>query len=228
VDWEHLLALPATLILVVAALLGLVALVSAAGVRRHWRERRRVRGTMRLLLSLVWLMLALLAAGLGLSLRGYRQLTEEAPVVAVDAHIQSPQRWTLVLTWPDGSTREVTLAGDAFRVEAIVLKWKLPALLAGAPPLYRLDRLDGRYEDAAQEREAPRTVIDFDQAGRFDLLTLSKRYPQWLPELDTVYGSGAFLPLVDEGHYEVSLMRTGALVARPDAATAQRLDESLR
>lgn len=227
-NWEHLLALPATLILVVAGLLALIAIGTAFGTRRHWRERRRVRGSVHALLTVVWLLLAALAAVLGMSLRGYRKLAEESPVVAVDARIQSPQRWTLTLTWPDGSTREVTLAGDAFRVEAIVLKWKLPALLAGAPPLYRLDRLDGRYDDAAQESEAPRTVIDFSQAGAFDLLTLRKRYPQWLPELDTVYGSGAFLPLVDDGHYEVSLMRTGALVARPDEGTAQRLDEALR
>jgi hypothetical protein len=37
----------------------------------------------------------------------------------------------------------------------VVLKWKLPALLAGVPPLYRLDRLSGRYDDPAQEASAP-------------------------------------------------------------------------
>ncbi|HEX5307128.1 MAG TPA: hypothetical protein VFW82_13685 [Dyella sp.] len=227
-NWEQWLALPATLMLLAAGVLLLVALVTAVGGRQHWRERRRVRGSLASLLALVWLLLALLSAGLGLSLRGYRRLASEVPVVTVDARILSPQRWALTLTWPDGSTRSVNLAGDAFRVEAIVLKWNLPTLLAGVPPLYRLDRLDGRYDDAAQESEAPRTVIDFRQAGAWDLLALRQRYPQWLPVVDTVYGSGAFLPLVDQGHYTVSLMRTGALVARPDDATAQRLGESLR
>ena len=51
------------------------------------------------------------------------------------------------------------LTGDDWRVEAVVLKWKLPALLAGVPPLYRLDRLSGRYDDPGQEMSAPRTVI---------------------------------------------------------------------
>src|SRR6185437_5909631 len=46
-------------------------------------------------------------------------------------------------------------------------------------------------------------------------------------ELDTVYGSGAFLPLVDGGHYTVNLMRTGALVARADDATEQRIRHPL-
>ena len=112
--------------------------------------------------------------------------------------------------------------GDDWRLEAVVLKWKLPALLAGVPPLYRLDRLSGRYDDPAQEAEAPRSVIGFGEAGAFDLPALSKQYPRWLPEVDTVYGSGAFLPLVDQGHYSVSLMRIGALVARPDEATERR------
>ena len=57
------------------------------------------------------------------------------------------------------------------------------------------------------------------QAGGIDLLTLRRQFPQWLPQVDTIYGSGAFLPLVDDGHYAVSLMRTGALVARPDETT---------
>jgi hypothetical protein len=42
-----------------------------------------------------------------------------------------------------------------------------------------------------------------------------------------VYGSGVYLPLVDQGHYTVSLMRTGALVARPDEATTQRIGQPL-
>jgi len=148
-------------------------------------------------------------------------------VVDIDAHILSPQRWALTLSWPDGSTRQVQLSGDDWRVEAVVLKWKLPALLAGVPPLYRLDRLSGRYDDPAQEANAPRTVISFHEADGFDLLSLSKQYPQWLPEVDTVYGSGAFLPLVDQGHYSISLMRTGALVARPDDATQQKIGAPL-
>lgn len=222
-DWITLLQLPATLLFVLAGCMLLFALFQLLALARHRRDRRRLAAAWRLLLLLIGGSLALLLTGAGWTLRGYRRLAEEVPVVELDARILSPQRWALTLNWPDGSTRKVQLAGDAFRVEAVVLKWKLPALLAGAPPLYRLDRLDGRYDDATQEAEAPRTVIGFGRAGALDLLNLHKQYPQWLPMVDAVYGSGAFLPLVDQGHYRVSLMRTGALVARPDAATARRL-----
>ncbi len=226
-DWSALLRMPMTVLLVLAGVFLLLTLAQLVLLRRHLHERHHVAASWRALLCLLCLALTLLLAGGGAALRGYRLLGEEASVVDIDAHILSPQRWALTLTWPDGTTRNVQLAGDDWRIEAIVLKWKLPALLAGVPPLYRLDRLSGRYDDAAQEMSAPRTVISFGEAGSFDLLHLSREYPQWLPEVDTVYGSGAFLPLVDQGHYSVSLMRTGALVARPDEATERRISQPL-
>lgn len=226
-DWSALLRMPMTVLLALAVVFVVITLAQLVAVRRHLRARRHLAASWRALLCLVGFALALLLAGTGAALRGYRLLGEETPVVDLDARILSPQRWELTLTWPDGRTRQVQLAGDDWRVEAIVLKWKLPALLAGVPPLYRLDRLSGRYDDPEQEVRAARTVISFDSAGSFDLVRLGREYPRCLPEVDTVYGSGAFLPLVDGGHYTVSLMRTGALVARPDAATEQRIRHPL-
>lgn len=226
-DWNELLRLPTTLLWILSALALLLGLVQLAAVRRRLHARRHIAAGGHGLAVLVAFVVALLLGSLGATLRGYRFLGEELPVVQIDARILSPQRWSLVLTWPDGSTRQVLLDGDDFRIEALVLKWKLPAMLAGVPPLYRLDRLEGRYDDARQEAQAPRTVTDFDEAGGFDLLALKRQYPRWLPEVDTLYGSGAYLPLVDHGHYSVNLMRTGALVARPDAATAHRIGEPL-
>ena len=226
-NWNELLRLPATLLAILAGVILIVALVQLLAARQHVRDRRHLAAGAHTLLMLAFVVAATLLGGLAMSLRGYRFLSEEAPVVQIDARILSPQRWALTLTWPDGATRQVMLAGDDFQVDAIVLKWKLPAMLAGLPPLYRLDRIAGRYDDASQEMTAPRTVMDFSQAGQGDLIDLKKQWPDWLPQVDTVFGSGAFLPLVDGGHYSVDLMRTGALVARPDDATQQRIGQPL-
>ena len=43
-NWEHLLALPSTLILIIAGVLLLLALAAAVGTRRHWRSAARLRG----------------------------------------------------------------------------------------------------------------------------------------------------------------------------------------
>jgi hypothetical protein len=226
-NWNELLRLPTTLLAILAAVVLFVALVQLVAARQHVHARRHLAACGHALLLVIFMLLGLFLAGAAVSLRGYRFLSEEEPVVQIDAHILSPQRWALAVTWPDGSTRKLMLDGDDFRVEAVVLKWKLPAMLAGLPPLYRLDRISGRYDDANQEMTAPRTVIDFNQAGPSDLLDLRKQYPAWVPEVDALFGSGVFLPLVDGGHYSVSLMRTGALVARPDDVTQQRIGQPL-
>lgn len=222
-----LLRLPATVLLVLAAVLLLLCLLQLALLRRRLDAGARLAAGGHALLSLASLVLAVLLGAGGWALRGYRLLGEEAPVIELDAHILSPQRWAVTLSWPDGSTRQVQLAGDDWRLEAAVLKWNLPAVLAGLPPLYRLDRIDGRYDDAQQEASAPRTVVSLAAADGFDLLALRHEYPRALPMVDAVYGSGTFLPLVDGGHYSVSLSRTGTLVARPDAATERRISSPL-
>ncbi|RUL75341.1 hypothetical protein [Dyella choica] len=225
-NWNEVLRLPTTLLLMLTGVVLLLVLAQLLAARQHVRNRRHLAAAGHSLLLVVLLLVAALLGGTAMSLRGYRFLSEEQPVAQIDARILSPQRWALTLTWPDGAARKLMLAGDDFQIDAIVLKWKLPAMLAGVPPLYRLDRLSGRYDDASQETTAARTVIDFSQAGAGDLFDLKKQVPGWFPEVDTVFGSAAFLPLVDGGHYSVSLMRTGALVARPDEATAQRIGQS--
>lgn len=222
-DWTALLRLPSTILLILAVIALLFTLFQLVALRQRMDDRQRLAALGRSVLLIAGFAITLLLAGMGMALRGYRLLSEETPVVDIDARILSPQRWSLVLHWPDGATRRVEVAGDAWRVEAVVLKWKLPAMLAGLPPLYRLDRLSGRYDDANDEMHAARTVVDFREAGEFDLLDLHKQYPRWVPDVDVLFGSGVFLPLVDQGHYTVSLMRTGALVARPDEATEQRI-----
>jgi hypothetical protein len=226
-DWSTVLRMPTRSLVVLAGVFLLAALVQLVRVRQRMRNGRTLAASAHALVCAACFAFGVVLIGAGFALRGYRLLGDEAPVVEIDAHILSPQRWALVLTWPDGATRREIVAGDAWRVEAVVLKWKLPVLLAGVPPLYRLDRLSGRYDDAQQEASAPRTVIDFRAAGAFDVLDLQRRHPQWVPAVDTLYGSGTFLPLVDQGHYTVSLMRTGALVARPDDATEQRIGQPL-
>jgi len=218
-DWTALLRLPSTILLILAAIALLVTLVQLVALRQRLHHGQRLAAAMRAPLVLLAFALTLVLAGGGIALRGYRMLSGETPVVEIDARILSPQRWALILHWPDGTVRQVSLAGDAWRVEAVVLKWKLPMM----PPLYRLDRLSGRYDDPADEQHAMRTVIDFREAGQFDLLDLHKQYPRWVPDVDVLFGSGVYLPLVDQGHYTVSLMGSGALVARPDEATQQKI-----
>lgn len=215
-ELSTLLKLPAFVLLAVAGVCFVLALAVGFGGRRHWHAGRRGTGLWRVVPFLLLLILSLAIGTAGMTLRGYRLLDQDIAVLGIKAHAIGPQRWSLDVLYPDGHSATTELAGDDFRVEAVVVKWKSPALLAGVPPLFRLDRLSGRYDDAAQEASGEHTVVVLSRHDAWDLLDLRKRYPQWLPGVDTTYGSGAYLPLADGGQYTVSLMRTGALVARTD------------
>ena len=46
---------------------------------------------------------------------------------------------------------EFVLLGDEWQLDARVIRWTLPGQLAGLPPVYRFERLSGRYGDPKQE-----------------------------------------------------------------------------
>lgn len=207
-----------------AGLCALFALANASGARRRWRGRRRFAACHSSLWSLVFVLLAVLGAFAATALLGYRRLTTETTVATLAARKLGEQRYDVRIEYPDGTRRHVDLAGDQWQLDARVVKWEPAAVMLGAPALYRLDRISGRYADAAQESERARSVVALGEDNPLDLLDVRRRFPQWLGWIDADYGSGAYLPLVDGGVYRVSLAPAGGLIARADEETARKLD----
>jgi hypothetical protein len=202
----------------------LIALSQGFAVRRHWRARRRLACAHRGAWFLVFILLALLLCGLGLALRSYSLLSAEAAVATVHARQLGPQWFGVRVDFPDGTHRSADLRGDEWQLDARVIKWAPRAVALGAKPLFRVDRLSGRYRDAAQAKATLPSVAALNADSAIDLWQLKQRFPRWLPWLDADYGSAAFLPLVDGGNYSVTISPLGGLVARPaDAATADKL-----
>lgn len=207
-----------------AVLAALIALAQVFAVRRHWRARRRFACAHRSAWFLVFVLLAFLLAGSGLALRGYALLSAEAPVAEIHARQLGPQWFGVRVDLPDGSHRSADLHGDEWQLDARVIKWAPRAVTLGAQPLFRVDRLSGRYREAAQAQATLPSVTALNQDSAIDLWQLKQRFPRWLPWIDADYGSAAFLPLVDGGRYAVTISPLGGLVARPaNAATADKL-----
>lgn len=205
----------------------LFALANGFGARRRWRQRRRFGACHSSLWSVMFLLLAVLGAFSASALLGYRRLTTETVIATLDARELAAQRYAVRIEFPDGSRRSVDLNGDQWQLDARVVKWKPRAVILGAPPLYRIDRISGRYRDAAQESERARSAIALAGSNPFDLLDVKRRFPQWVPWLDADFGSAAYLPLVDGGRYSVTLAPAGGLVARPaDEATEKKVREA--
>ena len=191
----------------VAAVLFLLGLVA-------WT--RKVRGAGKWLLRGVGTVLVLVAlglAGLGGLLRQYAWLLDDLPAATLSLRALGPQRFEATLSLGDEPARVLEVLGDEWQLDARVIRWTLPGQLAGMRPVYRFERLSGRYGDPKQEREAPRTVHDL-RTG-WDFWEFRQRWLADLPIADARWGSAAYLPMIDGATYQVSLNPRGGLVAKP-------------
>lgn len=193
-----------------------------------WAWLYRTRGPTKLLLRTLGTALLLAAlglAGLGGLLRQYAWLLEDMPVATISLRGLAPQRFQATLRVGDAPTRTVDLFGDEWQLDARVIRWTLPAQLAGLAPVYRFERLSGRYADPTQELAAERSVHDLREG--WDFWEFRQRWLADLPIAEARWGSAAYLPMIDGATYQVYISPRGGLVAKPaDAATERLLDEA--
>jgi len=189
----------------ISALIGLLVMRSGG---RHARLR-----TLRWLTGLVLVVFALTFGLAGLMLRQYVWLLEDVPVANIQLRQLGTQAYEATLRAGDAPPKVLELRGDEWQLDARVFRWRLPAALAGVPPVYRLERLSGRYGDPKQELTAPRTVHDLRES--WDFWTIKQKYLAQLPIADARWGSAAYLPMIDGASYTVFINPRGGLVAKP-------------
>lgn len=208
---------------IVAAALALLALL--AWGRRPAGRRGQGPGWVRRLFALGLLLMALGLTGLGWLLRQYAWLLEDVPVATLSLAEEGPQRYRARFAPVGAAPVNVLLLGDEWQLDARVIRWTLPGQLAGLPPVYRFERLSGRYGDPKQELSAQRSVHDLRQP--WDFWEFRERWLADLPIADARWGSAAYLPMLDGARYDVFISPRGGLVAKPaDARTEQLLDEA--
>ncbi|GAA5232815.1 hypothetical protein FOZ76_01800 [Verticiella sediminum] len=211
----------------ILAVPGLLMLFGGRGQPSAWQPRKPhlIRRTFGLLLVL----LALALAALAFSVHRYLQLFHDRPVAAIELRQEGPQRYRANVMLVDDAGRASRLAqyllqGDAWMIDAQVLRWRLPAALAGVPSLYRLERISGRYDELAQERNGERTVYELQEGDPvLDMFSLKQRYPRWLPFVDAQYGSATWMPMHDDARYVVLFNDRGGLLAKPADAYTEDL-----
>ncbi|HET9679333.1 MAG TPA: cation/multidrug efflux pump [Gammaproteobacteria bacterium] len=190
------------------------------GVRRVGK-RQVVRGGMRGLCGCCFILAGLLLLAVGMNFRLYNRFTHEQPIAEVWFSQVGPQYYSAQIRYPEGGTRLVSLRGDQWQLDARVLKWEAPATILGLDPLYKLERISGRYVDETQARTASYTVYSLGEEPAVNVLGMAEEYANWLPWKDAVYGSATYLPMADRAGYAVSLTNSG-LVARPLNEPAQK------
>lgn len=214
-----------TVILVLFGLwliLGLGAALLLFGGIKGLLQRRLLGGSVRLASGALLAAGALAVAGLGLAFQTYDRLTHEQAAVKVQFRQVANQQYVAALRYPDGDGVELDLTGDEWQLDARVLRWKGPAIIAGMDSLFRIERISGRFRALERERQGPRTVHELHpEDRRLDPWELAVAHPRWIPWVDAVYGSATYLPMADGAAWEVVVTQTG-LAARPLNEAAER------
>jgi hypothetical protein len=200
-----------TVLIVLFALAGILFLFASI---RRLRRRRVLGGAVHGTTALVLILLSVCTALLAANLRTYQRLTYEQPAGELQLNRVGEREFKAVFTYPSGERANFALRGDDWQIEARVLKWHAFANMIGFDTAYRLERISGRFSGIEDERNLPRTVYSLNASQRIDPFDLVRRYHDWVPWVDALYGSATFLPMADGALYEIKVSQSG-LVGRP-------------
>jgi hypothetical protein len=188
---------------------------------RRLRRLRIVGGTFYLLLAGIVILTATGACLVAVNLLTYARLTHEQEAARVSTRQLGERNFAVSVRTRNAPERHFNLRGDEWQIDARVLKWRALGTVLGFDTVYRLERLSGRYADVNSERTASRTVHDLSGDPGLDFWSVARRYHQYMPLADALYGSAAYVPMAEGAEYAVSVSASG-LVVRPANEAARK------
>ena len=154
-----------------------------------------------------------------LDVLSYKQLLSEAPIATISMYELEPQNFDVTLNSTTGEEWRYEIQGDQWQLDARLLTWVGPIAAMGKKPLYRLDRISGRYLSLEQARSATQSIYGIEQSNVIDVWSVLQSIPSWI---DTNYGSAVFMPMENGAVYSVHLTAKGMNV-RPVNNIAKRI-----
>lgn len=197
-----------------AAILIIFGAVLLRATLSQIRKGRLVRATGSVAVGASAAVLGTAAILLAVSYMGYHRLTAEQHVAIIEFTKDEGQTYLARLMLEGELDRMFSMRGDEWQLDARVLTWKPPATVLGLDPVYRLERLSGRYTNIERERSEPRTVYSLANERPLDIWSFAREYPRFAPGVDAFYGTATYLPIADGARFQVTLSRD-ALIARP-------------
>jgi hypothetical protein len=206
------------LIIVLILLLGL--LLVGMGIRRMF-SRRKLGGSINIMLGMVLVAIAVSSVGILANLYTYHQLSREEPVGSLAFEQYAQREYVAILDTGVGTPRQFTVYGDECQLDARILKWHYFANLIGFDTIYRLDRISGRYRDVAAEKTEERSAYALAEDPGIEIWSIINRFNDFIPWIDAVYGNAVYLPMEQGAVYRITMTNSG-LIARPQNAIAER------
>ena len=193
---------------------GFLSIFFLARTIRNARRGRLIRASGALLSWVTSLAVAALAVLLLFSYYSYGRLTAEQVISTIEFRRIAPDTYRARLMIEGQIDQLFELHGDEWQMDARIVNWTPPATILGLEPIYRLERLSGRYSEIERERSEPRTVHALSEEQAIDVWAVARRFPILMPGIDAYYGTATYVPMADGARFEVSLTRD-AIVARP-------------
>ena len=210
-----------TLLLTVCGTAALIALFFFHRMMTCVRRRRFLRAGGSAVSSAAAACVAGAAFIFAFSYYGYGRLVSEQLVAEVEFRRVGPDEYQARMQLPEQQDRFFNLRGDEWQIDARLVNWKPPATILGLDPIFRLERISGRFSEIDRELIEVRTVHALSSSQPMDVWTIARRFPILMPGVDAHYGSATYAPMLDGAQFEVSLTRD-ALIARPANAIARQ------
>lgn len=201
-------------ILAVTTIFAVIAVVLLISTIRHLFRGKVLRAGGSLAGGIAFAAVGAAGAILVSSLYSYDRLTDELVVASIEFTEVGPDEYSARLMIDGRLDQMLPVKGDEWQIDARVVTWQPPATILGLDPIYRLERLSGRYSNIERERTEPRTVHALAEDRALDIWNLAQEYPALTPGIDAYYGTATYVPMADRARFEVSLSRD-ALIARP-------------
>jgi len=175
-------------------------------------------------ISVIALMIGAIIAAFGLNLYTYDRLSYEETIAELRSIRIDKHRYQVDLILPNtGVKSQYELVGDQWLLDARIIKWSPKGNILGLNAKYRLERLSGRFNDVKQESETTsRTIYSLAENPGLDFSVYAQKYRKYMPYLDTIFGSGVYMPMADKAIYRIYINQSGlsAKAVNEEAKTA--------
>lgn len=200
------------------AICGLVGVLLAFGGLGRLFKLKPFSGGFRFLFGVGFLGAAGIISVVGLNLQTYKRLTFERPVAVLSFVTTGvSEQYSVNMTYPGGEQSVLLLNGDEWILNARVVKFKAFSNLLGYNSVYRLERLDGRFQDVGRASEFNSHSLSVNPG--IDVVSMAIDNGGRFGVEDARYGSAVYNPMQDGLSFIVCMTQTG-LIARPNNQAA--------
>ena len=191
------------------------------------RNKQFIRSWLYFSFSVFFLTLSSILASFIIDYDTFQRLTREHPIAKIEFKSLGEHHYQAILSESNTQPIFLELHGDQWQLDTRIIKWNGVAAWSGLKPMYRLERISGRYQDIEQEINATRSVYSLERGVSPSLWNFLIEFQEFVPWLDAYYGNATYLPMSNGAKFDITISATG-LIAKPENSIARQSTKNWR